>query len=86
MATIEDYTIWHRALDEKEIREFDGASCITNGVMTLEQDLVDSLGGSSRPTQESIDELYPYPDMVADDLIRKYTTQSRVYSCSHFPK
>lgn len=54
--------------------------------MTLEQDLVDSLGGSSRPTQESIDEIYPYPDMVADDLIRKYTTQSPMFRLDSTPQ
>lgn len=74
LATIEDYTIWHTALTPEEVRNFTSDQCITNGIMTLEQDLVD-VNGQSKPTQESLDELYPY-DMVADDLIRKFTTRS----------
>jgi len=74
MATIEDYTIWHHSLSPAENRNYTGDQCITNGLMTLEQDLIDA-SGQNKPTQESIDELYPF-DLVPDDLIRKYTTMS----------
>ena len=78
MATIEDYTIWHHALTAEEVRNFTGEMCITNGVMTLEQDLID-VNGQNKPIQESLDELFPF-DMLADDLIRKYTTMSPPFS------
>lgn len=73
-AIIEDYTIWNRALSSEEVEGFAGNMCITNGIMSLEQEVIDP-NGPIKPVQESLDELFGL-EMIPDEIIRRFTTMS----------
>ncbi|CBY31275.1 unnamed protein product [Oikopleura dioica] len=58
-ARIEDFTIWNEAKTSEQLRNFAEGDCLTNGVMTLEEEATQTLGPIlDRPQQESVDDLF----------------------------
>jgi len=58
-ARIEDFTIWSQAKTPEELQRYAEGDCITNGVMTLEEEAAQTFGPMlDRPQQESVDDLF----------------------------
>lgn len=74
-ATVEDYTIWSKALTTEEVDNFTNGMCINNAELTLEQDVVETSKGKKNVQSDSPDELFNNEELGdLFDLGRRFMT------------
>jgi hypothetical protein len=75
-ATVEDYTIWSKELNQTEVSKFTAGQCINNAELTLEQDMVEANGGKTKVSSDSADELFGLwaDDWNLGDMGRRFMT------------